>query len=321
MGQVEHTKINFLYNEPMMLGSGIMCTKGLRDAFDRIGVLNYAYNSMGDEWLDEKKMQECPVFSIRGFLPGRKPLIDACGDQIKVTLQSESFYTRHGKLDCSSTHIREREKLFASMITFAETDTEVYRIPTVWMPSWADITVMDECSTPEYDKLGFVGGRPGREDFLSQDKNRILVCKQSELHRDPYINARRYAELISKFRILVAPPGRFFNSMTGRVFEIMACRRLCLAYMNDDTMFRHKELFDDGVDVVYFKTFAEMEEKYHYYMAHPDEAEQIATNGYNKVREFFNQDVMAKFIADFVLNTANGRFDLLKNYEMQKVLA
>lgn len=284
-----------------------MCTRGLAEAFKRIGVLHYAFNTTGPEFLDEKKFQECPIFYIRGFLQGRMPYVEAGGTQFKATLQSESFYTRHGKMDGSSTMIREREKLFDLMITFAETDLNLYRIPTIWMPSWADITVLDDLYPPEYDKLGFIGGMPGREDWYSQDKNKIIMHRQTELHRDPLVNAQRYTELICKFKILVAPPGRFFNSMTGRVFETLACKRLCLAYHNPDTMFKHDKLFEDGVDLVYWRTFEEMEEKYHYYRKHEDEAWKIAENGYRKVRQHYNQDVMAKFIADNVLERANAK--------------
>lgn len=300
-----YDKINFLYNESMMLGSGYMCTSGLAEAFKRLGVLHYAFNTTGPDFLNEEEFRKYPIFYIRGFLGGRGPLVIAGGDQFKATLQSESFYTRHGKMDSSSGLIRANEKKFDLMITFAETDLNIYKIPTVWMPSWGDITVLDDICPPEYDKLGFIGGLPGREDWFSQDKNKIIMHKQTELSRDPLVNARRYTELICKFKILVAPPGRFFNSMTGRVFEVLACRRLCLAYHNPDTMFKHDKLFINGVDLVYWQTFEEMEEKYHYYLAHPEEANIIAENGYNKVRKYYNQDVMAKYISDMVLNAAN----------------
>lgn len=299
-------KINFLYNESMQLGSGYMCTKGLAEAFKRIGVLNYSFNTTGPEFLNEEEFQKYPIFYVRGFLQGRMPFVTAGGAQKKITLQSESFYTRHGKMDSSSAMIREREKLFDLMITFAETDVNLYKIPTIWMPSWADITVLDDLYPPQYDKLGFIGGMPGREDWYRQDKNKIIMHKQTELHRDPLINAQRYTELICKFKILVAPPGRFFNSMTGRTFEILACKRLCLSYLNPDTMFEHMKLFQDGVDLVYWSTFEEMEEKYNYYLKHTDEAAQIAENGYNKVRKYFNQDIMAQFIADNMLALSNG---------------
>lgn len=300
-----YDKICFLYNESMMLGSGYMCTSGLSKAFKRNGVLHYDFNTTGSEFMDEEEFRKYPIFYIRGFLGGRGPFVDAGGNQFKATLQSESFYTRHGKMDMSSHPIRANEKKFDLMITFAETDLNLYQIPTIWMPSWADITVLDDLYPPEYDKLGFIGGLPGREDWWKQCDKSLIMHKQTELHRDPLVNAQRYTELICKFKILVAPPGRFFNSMTGRVFEIMACRRLCLAYHNPDTMFKHDKLFIDGVDLVYWHDVKEMEEKYKYYRNHPEEAQIIANNGYEKVRKYYNQDVMAKYIATMVLNSAN----------------
>ncbi len=299
-------KINFLYNESSMLGSGYMCTKGLREEFDRKGVLNYAYDTVGGDFLNEEKFREYPIFYIRGFLQGRMPWVQAGGDQFKATLQSESFYTRHGKIDPSSTMIREREGLFGLFITFAESDLNIYKVPTVWMPSWADITVLDDLAPPEYEGLGFVGNLGGREDWYKQDRHKIIVHKNTELHRNPLVNAQRYTQLMNKFKILVAPPGRSFNSMTGRVFEIMACRRLCLAYVNPDTMFKHMEMFKDGEDYVTWTTYDEMVQKYEYYSNNPDEAWRIATNGYNKIRKFHNQELAARYIFEQTVGAARG---------------
>jgi hypothetical protein len=283
-----------------------MCTKGLSEEFKRQEVLGYAFDTCGPEFIDGEKFRKYPIFYIRGFLQGRMPWVEAGGEQFKATLQSESFYTRHGKIDSSSRFIREREKHFGLFITFAESDLNIYKVPTIWMPSWGDTTMLDDVRPPEYDQLGFIGGLPGREDWYSQDKNKIILHKQTELNRSAVINAQRYTDLICKFKILVAPPGRMFNSMTGRVFEIMACRRLCLAYINPDTMYRHMELFKDGEDYVTWQTFAEMEEKYHYYINNPDEMWRIATNGYNKVRKYNNQEVAARFIHEMVTNAAKG---------------
>ncbi len=299
-------KINFLYNESAILGSGYMCTRGLREEFNKQGTLNYAFDSFGGEFLDKEKFQESPIFYIRGFLQGRMPYIEAGGNQFKSTLQSESFYTRHGKMDVSSTMIREREKYFGLFITFAESDTNIYSVPTVWMPSWADVTVLNDVAPPESDKLAFIGGISGREDWLNKDKHKIIHHQQSQLHKDPFINAQRYSQLMNKFKILVAPPGRMFNSMTGRVFEIMACRRLCLAYVNPDTMFKHMELFVDGEDYVTWTTFDEMVDKYKFYIERPDELWRIATNGYNKVRQYNNQELAAQFIYEQTINASQG---------------
>lgn len=284
-----------------------MCTKGLAEEFDRQGVLNYKFDTCGPEFLNEEEFRKYPIFYIRGFLQGRMPWVEAGKDQFKATLQSESFYTRHGKIDPSSTMIREREKYFGLFITFAESDVNIYSVPTVWMPSWADITVLGDFNPPEWDGLGFVGNMGGREDWARQDKHKIIVQKNTELSRSPLINAQRYTQMINKFKILVAPPGRSFNSMTGRVFEIMACRRLCLAYVNPDTMFKHMEMFVDGEDYVTWQTFDEMVSKYEYYIKNQDEMWRIATNGYNKIRKYNNQELAARFIYEQTINGAEGR--------------
>lgn len=305
-------KLNFIYNEPAMLGSGFMATRGLMEAFKRIGVLHYAYNTTGKEFLNEEALREYPIFYIRGFLPGRGPMVTAGGNQFKATLQSESFFTRHGKVDTSSTHIRAREKLFDVMFTIAETDLNLYNIPTFWVPSWGDTNVLDDIHPPIYTELGFVGQLAGREDWFNQDKNKIIKHHPTINTNDVLENAKLYTSHICDFSILVAPPGRMFNSMTGRVFEIMACRRLCLAYMNEDTMFEHKKLFIDGEDIVYWHTFEEMVAKYQYYKENAVEAQRIANNGYLKVREYHNQDIRARFFADKVLEMANEKASCLK---------
>lgn len=284
-----------------------MCTKGLREEFNRQEMLGYAFDTCGAEFINEEEFCKYPIFYIRGFLQGRMPWVQAGKDQFKATLQSESFYTRHGKMDSSSSTIREREKHFGLMITFAESDLNMYSIPTVWMPSWGDITMLDDLYPPEFDKLGFIGCTSGREDWFKKDKNKIIHHQQTELSRNAVVNAQRYTQLINKFKILVAPPGRCFNSMTGRVFEIMACRRLCLAYINPDTMFKHMELFKDGEDYVTWETFEEMEEKYHYYIKNQDEMWRIATNGYNKVRKYNNQETAARFIYEMTINASQGK--------------
>lgn len=300
-------QICFLYNESMMLGSGYMCTKGLAEEFKRQSLVHYAFDTCGPEFLNHEEFCKYPIFYIRGFLQGRLPWVEAGRDQFKATLQSESFYTRHGRMDPSSVMIREREKHFGLFITFAESDINIYNVPTVWMPSWADITVLDDVAPPEYEGLGFVGNMQGREDWFKQDKNKIIVHRNTELNRSPLINAQRYTELINKFKMLVALPGRSFNSMTGRVFEIMACRRLCLAYVNPDTMFKHMELFVDGEDYVTWQTFDELEEKYNYYLKNQDQMWRIADCGYQKVRKYNNQELAARFIFEQTINASQGR--------------
>lgn len=86
--------------------------------------------------------------------------------------------------------------------------------------------------------------------------------------------------------------------MCGRTWEIMACNRLCFAYFNPDTMFKSATYFKDAEDLVYFRTYDELYEKYQYYLQHLEEAQRIAKSGYNKVRAFHNQNVRVGYILD-----------------------
>ena len=80
--------------------------------------------------------------------------------------------------------------------------------------------------------------------------------------------------------------------------------------------------FEDKKEIVYFKTFPELEEKYYYYLKHPEEAERIAQAGYEKVKKYHNADIRAKWFAKIVLHHANGgkydeSFNDLSQYGVQ----
>ena len=289
-------KINFLYHTPQSIYSGYMGSSGLKRAFERTGLLNYAYDQMGDKILDVQELRSAPIFSIKGFLNGRMPITRKCQDQFHATWQAESWYTRRGDMDESTKHWLKNKDYFHMIFTSADTDLEMYDIPTYHLPSWADCSIMDECGAPEWDELGFIGGSKGREDFLGQDKTGIIRQEKTKLYRDPELMTRKYAELISKFKILVSPPGRCFTGMCGRAWEIMACRRLALVYYNLDTMPITSRRFADGIHLAYWQTFDELVDKYRYYLKNDAMREKIATAGYEKVRLFGNQNVRARYI-------------------------
>ena len=115
-----------------------------------------------------------------------------------------------------------------------------------------------------------------------------------------------YVKLINKFKVLVSPMGATTKGMVGKALEFMACKRLCLCYLNEEAMFNSRWLFEDGKDLIYFRNFKEMEEKYTFCIQHPDKAAEITLSGYNKVRKFHNADVRAKRLAEIVLHHANG---------------
>lgn len=291
-------KINLVYHTPMQLGSGYFGSEGLKRALENNGLLDYGYNQNGGDFLDEERLKSSPIFFVRGFLYGRMPIVARAGNQFKACWQSESYYTRHGDKDSSTQAAEDNQNHFNMMFTCADTDLDMYKIPTYFLPSWIDTTVIRECGRPEIHGLGFIGGREGREDFLDQDKTGIINIKRTKLSGNATNTVDALAQLISKFEMLVSPPGRCFNGMCGRAWEIMGCNRLCFQWLNEETMFRSSKFFKDGEDIVYFKTFDELVEKYKYYLAHSSESRRIAANGCHKVRTYHNENVRVKYIID-----------------------
>lgn len=294
-------KINLVYHTLKNLGSGWMGSEGLRQALERNGLVDYVFNQadevMGKQVLDIDRLQANPIFFVRGFLNGRMRLVARSGNQFKAAWNSESWFTRHGEEDASTPAAKENQGHFNMMFTCAESDLDKYSVPTYFLPSWADTHVLKEYGVPEYEELGFIGSLEGREDFMNQG-DLIRVERTGRYPHNALQQTQEYAKLISKFRYLLSPPGRCFNGMCGRAFEIMACRRLAFVYLNEDTMFKHMEFFKDGEDCVYFKTYDELKEKFSYYKDKHDLCFEIATNGMRKVQEFHNSDVRAKYIVD-----------------------
>lgn len=297
-------KINFIYHTLGCLGSGYMGTLGLKNALHSNGLLNYSCDTMKEK-VDESKLEEAPIFMMRGYLPDRA-VIASRTKQFKACWNTESWFSRHGGKDKDVEQILGSKHLFDMMFTCAETDVNMYDMPTYWIPSWADTTVFQEYDDPEYEGLGFIGDCRGREDFIDPIAD-IVNIKRSDNNKDHVKKAISYAELICKFKMLVSPPGRSFTSMCGRAFEIMACNRLCFQYLNEETMYRHVKYFTDGEDIVFFKTTDELREKYKYYLKHPKEAADIAFRGFTKVLRYHNQDARAKYITICMEKEINGK--------------
>ena len=292
-------KINFVYHTPKCLGSGYMGSEGLKQALERNDLLDYAFNQTGKLFLDIEKYQANPIFIVRGFLNGRMPLVARAGNQFKVAWQSESYYTRHGIPDTSTEVAVKNQEHFNMYFVCAETDLDMYDIPTCFLPSWADTSVFKKVSEPIIrDKLGFSGGKAGREDVLTDDLDMIDFFRTSLSGGNATEVTEELCRAINKYEMLVAPPGRCYNGMCGRAFEVMACGRLCFQYLNEDTMFEHMKFFKDGVDIIYFHDKKELKELWEYYLSRPDLRKEIAESGYRKVITYHNENVRAKYITE-----------------------
>lgn len=131
------SKINFVYKTFDHLGASYFGTLGLKWALERYGVLHYSYNINGSEFLNEEELRKYPVLFMRGGMSGMGRVVDACGSQFKASFESESYYTRHGKID--DPGIKERLKKFDLVFTCAESDLNQFGVKTLFCPVWAEI--------------------------------------------------------------------------------------------------------------------------------------------------------------------------------------
>jgi spore maturation protein CgeB len=82
-----------------------------------------------------------------------------------------------------------------------------------------------------------------------------------------------------------------------RVFDVMGAGGFLLTNYQEDLL----EYFEDGTDLVIYESVADLQNKVKYYLEHEDERQQIAYNGYNKVKELHNYNVRLNDIFSTVL--------------------
>jgi len=206
------------------------------------------------------------------------------------------------------TVLKNRSKYFDLYFSPVEEDLEKYfGKPCYWFPSWVHTELLDDVAPPVSDKIGFIGTLGGqRRKFFKQNKKGIIECLRTLPKDDALENVKELCKLVNKYKYLINPGGYAVRCMTGKTFEYMACKRLCFCYLDEEYMFKSRLLFEDKKEIVYFKTFAELEEKYRYYLKNSEKADQIAQTGYEKVRKYHNADVRAKRFVNLVLHHANG---------------
>lgn len=208
--------------------------------------------------------------------------------------------------------IKERSRYFDLYFSFVEEDLNRYfGKPCYWFSSWVNTELLDDIAKPISDKILFVGALHNeRIKFFKQDKNKIIEIRKTVPKNNPLENVRELCKLINEYRYAVCPMGIASRYIPGKIFEYMSCKRLCFCYLPKEYTIKIQQLFEDGKEIVYFKTFAELEEKYRYYLENPKEANLIAQAGYEKVRKYHNADVRARRFAEIVLHYANdGRYE------------
>jgi spore maturation protein CgeB/SAM-dependent methyltransferase len=305
-----YDKVNFLYRSPNSIYSPYMYFQGLRAALERNGLLHYAFDVTGSEGLDLKELLRYPILCITG---SSEPLVDVVaylrGKQFIAEICPESLHDNQLQLKRGlHEELRKASDFFDLYFTPIETDLASYwGKPCYWLPSWAHTEVLgDHYARTVQDKIGFIGQRARREEFFSQDKNGILYAANTHEKPTALENLAELCKGINHFGMLVNPESSYVAGLPGKIFEILACNRLCFSQLNDATMFKSALLFQDGVDAVYFRSFEELESKFRYYASHPEKLEQVALAGFRKVRQFHSADVRVRQMVERLLHHANG---------------
>lgn len=85
------------------------------------------------------------------------------------------------------------------------------------------------------------------------------------------------------------------SGIPQRVWDIMAAGGFCLTNYQPELLL----YFENGVDLVFFEDLNDLRNKIAYYLTHDEEREQIARNGYEKVKQ---------------LHQYNNRFDAMREW-------
>ena len=83
-----------------------------------------------------------------------------------------------------------------------------------------------------------------------------------------------------------------------RAFEIMGSGGFLLTNYQTDFF----DFFEPGVDFAYYDSYEDLMEKVEYYLSHDKEREEIARNGYEKVKQYHNYHVRIGAILDILDN-------------------
>ena len=85
---------------------------------------------------------------------------------------------------------------------------------------------------------------------------------------------------------------------TGRFWESLA--NGCLLFYQPIEPYVWSNPYIDGEDFVVYKDNRELIEKVNYYLSHEDEAQRIASNGYNKLLQYHTTDKRASEVLSFI---------------------
>lgn len=160
-----------------------------------------------------------------------------------------------------------------------------FSVPTRFFPFGMAQDIFDcsrELKERVYD-VAFVGSRH-QEYYQERTKALNAIQKQFEnkyqLSLNSHVFLNELAQQYSKSKIVVNHTADQIKSLNMRIFEGMSCGSLVIT----DYVPGQEKLFIDNQHYVIYNNHNELLEKIDYYLNHLDEAQKIASNGYNHLK-------------------------------------
>jgi spore maturation protein CgeB len=133
-----------------------------------------------------------------------------------------------------------------------------------------------------------------RWDELSHETGVTALVRGGSLDAEEWVKAYAATKIVLNNISSFAP--YVDNMMNTRVFEALACKRLQLVDTRDDVLMN----FTSGSELVCYSSIEELRHQFIYYLEHPDEAAEIAENGYRKVMKSHTYDHRVREIMDII---------------------
>lgn len=151
----------------------------------------------------------------------------------------------------------------------------------------------------------FLGQNSGNNWTLSKLRSEYITKLQQDLGKDfhlfgygwPNTEVRGSPNFNHKAKISLSISHETWDYVySNRILEIMGRGSMCLCYRTSKLW----EIFKENEHIVYFSSYYELLEKYHYYIKNDSERERIAWNGRNYVENNFTWDHKAEPIIKFI---------------------
>ena len=196
--------------------------------------------------------------------------------------------------------------LFATQKEGVERLKEVLRREVYWIPLACDPEIHKNKTIEKIYDVGFVGSYGGEK---SSREETLLYVKSK--FKNSYIGNAPHEEM---GRVYSASKIGINNSLNNdinmRIFEILSSGAMLLTSVVKGNGF--SELFNDGQDLVTYKTKEELVEKIEYYLLHDSEREAIAKRGYELAISKHTYKNRLESMFSIIKENTQGEFEGLK---------